>query len=212
MIRSWRLFLAARSARTALVLAAVVVLVSLLERGTVIEIRFVVTEPSRSTMLWEALPAIYGTLVGALIAPRMHSWERTATAPLRWYYAATTTVALATPLLGPWLVHVTLPAQTSGTGILFNVLMITAIGLLATCLLGTIIGPLIALSTYLTVILAQHAARDLTAWLPFSHSLAEPTPHTWETLAAATLAIAAWTITRGQSALARAVQRDSVGA
>lgn len=209
MTSSWRLFLAARSTRTALVLGAAVIGVSLLGSDTVLEIRFIAAEPPRRTFPWECLPAVYGALIGALFAPRMHSWERIAIAPLRWYYAALTTTALVLPVLAPWLVHLTLPGRASWHGVLFNVLMITGIGLLATCLLGAVAGPLIALGVYGTVLLTQHAARDVAAILPFSDVVTESDPHVWESLGVAVLAVAAWTVTRGRPRLAHTLQHNA---
>lgn len=209
MIQSWRLFLNARPARTALIVGVVVAAVSLAGRTVFIEVRFVWGEPPRWTVLWEALPAIYGALIGTFIAPRLWSWERAATAPLRWYYAITTIVALLLPAVGPWLVHFTLPSHSPWLDILFNVVMITAIGLLATCLLGTIAGPVIALGVYLAVVLTQHAAPEVARWLPFSDALGEPTPHVWESLTLGAVAVTAWAVTRGRSSLAQALQRNN---
>ncbi|WP_026877184.1 hypothetical protein [Jiangella gansuensis] len=208
MIESWRLFLAARPARAALVVGVLVAAVSLAGRSVFIEVRLVWAEPPRWTMLWEALPAVYGALIGGFIAPRLHSWGRTGTAPMRRYYAITVTVALALPAVGPWLVHFTFPSEAPWLDIMVNVVMITAIGLLATCLLGTIGGPIVAVSAYLAVVLIQQAAPGVAPWLPFSDAVGEPEPHIWQSLTVAVLAIAAWTITLGRSPLARALERN----
>jgi hypothetical protein len=207
---TWRLYLQARgtAAYVLLWLLALGLVIVFLPVVVVLPVQLLWGQPTRWTPLWELLPCLLAATAGALIAPRMASWERLGRRGLQARAAATATMAIIAPSIIPVLAHYGLPADARWLDIAFNTAAIGAASVLLVALLSPLYGTLVSLGLYLGLILFQHAAPQLALHVPFSGIIGNLEPHVWETVALAAVAVAFWTLTLGRSRLAALLVRN----
>lgn len=205
---SWPRYLTARHAGAFLALWAVAATVVCLPFVVVIPVQFLWGQPTRWTPLWEALPALLGAGAGALLAPGLATWERLASSRVRLQAALTATAALVMPFALPWLAHFGLPSDARWVDIMFNVLAITAVGLLLASALGPVYGTILAYAAYFGLIVFQHAFPELALGVPFSGVLGNLEAHVWESALLAVAAVFVWTWTLGKSRFATMLARN----
>jgi len=166
------------------------------------------TELPRFTPVWEALPVFLAILAPALLVPRLATWEMLGRARLRFRAGTVAAVAAIGPAAIPWLAHFRLPEDARWWDISCNVTFFAAIALIATAGLGTLAGPLIGLFAYLATVALQQVMPDLAAHLPVSGARTNLTAHPVPSLALSAVAVLVWSITMGQTRLARALHRN----
>lgn len=210
--RGWGMYLAARdSAAYALmwVVVLAVVAVDAWTGITVFEIRFSEWRVPRYTPMTELLPVLAGVLGAALLVPRLWSWERMAhDNRLRCRAVVCAVVALVLPALIPWITHFLLPPDARWWDITCNIVLLSAVAMIATLGLGRVFGPLVGVGFYAAVIAVQQLAPDVAQWLPVSGSTMDLRAHPTASLLMAVLAVAAWGVTLGSSRLAGRISRN----
>lgn len=212
MTQGWRLYLAARGSTSYCLLWAMVLLLVLSSGFAVYEIQFVASRLPRYTAVWELMPVLVGVLGVALLVPRLWSWERLARrGRIRWRAAVSAVAALVLPASIPWIAHYRLPVEARWWDITCNVVLLTAIAMLATVALGRVLGPLLGVAVYAAVIAVQQVAPDIARWLPVSGASNNLRPHLATAAGVAIIAVAVWTVTLGRSQLAENLAHNEDG-
>lgn len=215
MRQGWRLYLAARGGFSYCLLWAVALLLVLSDVSggiTIYPIQFVAALLPRYTPISELLPVVAGMLGVALLVPRLWSWERLGRrGRVRWRAAVCAIAALALPASIPWLVHYRLPPEARWWDIVWNIVLLTAIAMLATVALGRVLGPLLGVAVYAAAIAVQQVTPDIARWLPISGASTNLRPHIATAAGLAVLAVAVWTITLGRSRFADNLTRNEDG-
>lgn len=212
MTRGWRLYLAARATVPWCLLWTTTLLFVLASGPVVYEVAFVASRLPRYTPVWELAPVVAGVLGIGLLTPRLWTWERIGRRRrLRWRAATCAVLVLVLPASIPWLAHYGLPAGARWWDIVGNVVLLTAVAMLATVMVGRVLGPVIGLGFYAAVLVVQQTLPDVARWLPVSGAQTNIRPHVEAATAAAVIAVVVWTTTLGRSRFADDLARNDSG-
>lgn len=199
----WWLFLRARDGLPAIGLILGTTVLVLAAGYTVYELQVVGSQPARAITVWEAAPTALGAILPALLVPQMWTWERRGRlGRVRAFALGTASLALAVPAAVTVLARVRLPDDAPWAGIALNVVVISALAMTATALLGRVLGPLCGLGCFLLGITVQQAVPSAARWIPLTLRDRDLAAHAWVALAFAVVALAVWTLTLGHSRLA----------
>lgn len=194
------------------VVVLLVVLIDVWTGITIFEISFSQWKLPRYTPITELLPVLAGVIGTGLLVPRLWSWERMAhDHRLRWRAVVCAVAALVLPAMIPWVAHFLLPPEARWWDITCNIVLFSAVALIATLALGRAFGPLVGVGFYVAVIAIQQLAPNVAEWLPISGSATNLQAHVIASLLMAVLAVTAWGATLGNSRLAGKISRNESG-
>lgn len=210
--RIWGLYWAARSTRLFLLVWLLGVAVVLALGPMVFELGFLSGRVPRYTPVWEAVPAAVGAIGAGTLTPQLRSWEVGGRIELRRRAAAAALVALLLPGCIPWIAHLlTLPRQARWWDIVCNVVLLTAVALVATAMAGKVVGPLVGLGAYLAILVVQQADVSLARWLPVSGTPGNLSAHVVPAVLASCVAVLTWSWTLGASRWSTLLWRHDAG-
>lgn len=178
-------------------------LLVLIVMGPVVyELQVAASRVPRYVPAWEAVPVIVAVVLPSLLAPRMWAYERIGEQRrLRLCALGSGALMLALPALLTVISGVfILPAGARWRDIVFNVLLISAVAVIAVALRGALVGPLVALSAYFLLLIAQQVLPEAGWWLiPLSQGDEHDLPRSCVSAILAGAALAVWTMTLGRS-------------
>lgn len=194
------------------VVVLLVVLIDVRTGITIFEISFSQWKVPRYTPITELLPVMAGVIGTGLLVPRLWSWERMAhDHRLRWRAVVCAVVALVLPATIPWVAHFLLPPEARWWDITCNIVLFSAVAMIATLALGRVFGPLVGVGFYVAVIVVQQLVPAVAEWLPIAGSETNLRAQVTASLLMALLAVVAWGVTLGNSGLAGKISRNENG-
>jgi hypothetical protein len=206
--RGWILYLRARLVSSAAALLVFALTLEIASGSAVYELQVLASKVPRYVPVWEFVPVVVASVIPALLAPQMWSWERFGNlVRLRICAFVTGTFALCAPaLLTLASALVVLPNDARWADIALNVILVAAIAIAAVAFSGRVIGPLIPLTFYLGLVVMQQVVPASERWNPISAGGRSVLLQAQISLVFAVVGLTVWTLSLGRTILAERLE------
>lgn len=180
---------------------------------TVFSLAVVPYRPPRYLPVWEFVPILAAVASAPFLAPQLWSWTRVCRRPgVRIAAGAMSLLGIAVPSSMPWIAYLTvLPADARWWDISSNVMLVSSLVILLTCILGRTLGPILGFSLFFFLVVLQHVSPSLGVAVPLTGVEGNLDAHFFESSSIAMVTVAVWITTLGRARLADSLGRNERG-